>query len=219
MGPLQGKFFCPGGSLKGGAAYQGFSMNGTLPLPAAAARLREAMRVTTERLYRLKAVTICCVNGSCAGAGLALACACDFRISVAAARFSVAFLTVGLSGDFGLSFFLPRICGASKARELYMLRDRLTAREALDCGLVNAVHADAASALQHALDLARRLAGMAPLALAHATANLRESDTAPSLAAQLDAEAYRHAECGQHPHAAEAAQAFLEKRPPRFARL
>ena len=95
------------------------------------------MRVA-QLLHEMPKVVIAAINGACAGAGLALACACDLRYAAESAAFNTAFLTAGLSGDFGGTWTLPRIVGPAKAREVYLMSEKFTAAEALRLGLVSA---------------------------------------------------------------------------------
>ena len=69
--------------------------------------------------------TIAAINGACAGAGMGWACACDLRFASATAIFRTAFVTAGLSGDYGLSWTLPRIVGGARARELFLLNQKV----------------------------------------------------------------------------------------------
>jgi 2-(1,2-epoxy-1,2-dihydrophenyl)acetyl-CoA isomerase len=172
----------------------------------------------SQRLHEMPQVTICAINGGCAGAGLSLACACDLRYAVASAKFSTAFVNVGLSGDFGYSYLLPRIVGPAKARELCLLGDKFGAADALAAGLVSGVEPSVPALLARVHAISTKLATSAPLALLSMKRNLLDSERL-SLSESLDVEAARHAQCGAHPDAREAGQAFLEKRRPRFAQL
>ncbi|KAJ1632056.1 enoyl-CoA hydratase [Pavlovales sp. CCMP2436] len=210
-----GPVFCPGGSLTDGGASSGFSDGGVLPLETAIRKLRFSMTVA-QRLHEMPQVTICMINGGCAGAGLSLACACDLRYAVASSKFSTAFVNVGLSGDFGYSYLLPRIVGPAKAREICFTGSKFGADEALSMGLVSSVERDLPALRARVAALTAKLAGGAPLALLAMKRNLLESER-QSLSEALDAEAARHAQCGAHPDAAEAGLAFLEKRRPAFS--
>src|SRR2546423_14296680 len=94
-------------------------------------------------LHDIPKPTIAMVNGAAAGAGLALALACDLRIAGHSARFITAFAKVGFSGDFGGSYFLSKLVGTGKARELYFTARALDAAEALSLGIANRVVPDA----------------------------------------------------------------------------
>ena len=80
--------------------------------------------------------------GPAAGAGMSLALACDIRIASDTGKIITAFAKVGLSGDFGGSWFLTQLVGPAKARELYFLADAVGAEEALALGLFNRVVPD-----------------------------------------------------------------------------
>jgi 2-(1,2-epoxy-1,2-dihydrophenyl)acetyl-CoA isomerase len=77
------------------------------------------------------------VNGVAAGAGMALALACDLRIASTKASFVTAFSKLAMSGDFGGSYFLSKLVGPAKAKELYFLSDRIVAKEAEQLGMIN----------------------------------------------------------------------------------
>ena len=120
------------------------------------ARLRSRMEVS-RLLHEIPKPTIAMVNGPAAGAGLAMALACDMRIAGRSARFVTAFAKVGFSGDFGGSYFLSKLVGTGKARELYFTAEPLDAAQALSLGIVNRVVPDAELA-DATMDFARKLA-------------------------------------------------------------
>ena len=130
-----GRAFCAGGDVK--AMAEG-SESGEGVLEEKAQALRSRMEIS-RWLHEMPKPTIAMVRGAAAGAGLSLALACDLRIASDTARFGTAFARVGYPGDFGGSFFLTRIVGTAKARELYFTADMLDAREALALGLANRV--------------------------------------------------------------------------------
>src|SRR6185437_7003808 len=82
---------------------------------------------------------IAAVNGTCAGAGLGLALACDLRIAAAGIRYTTAFTGIGLTPDSGLSAALSRALGTARASELILLADPFTAEDAFSWGLVGRV--------------------------------------------------------------------------------
>ena len=128
--------------------------------------------------------------------------------------FVTAFANVGASGDFGGSWFLTRLLGEAKAKELYFTSPRIGADEALRLGLINAIIDDEdfqAGALSYCEDIAAR----APIAMARMKENINRASTV-DLAAALDGEAHNMAmtmSTGDHK---EAAAAFVEKRSPVF---
>jgi 2-(1,2-epoxy-1,2-dihydrophenyl)acetyl-CoA isomerase len=205
-----GRAFCAGGDLRGFAAG---GNQEPASLESSVGNLRGRMR-TSQLLHGMAKVTIAAINGACAGAGFSWACACDIRYCADSAVFNTAFMTAGLSGDFGGTWTLPRIVGPAKARELYLLAEKFGAEEALRLGLVSAVLPG-----EELMDFARakalRVAGFAPLTVRAIKDNLNDA-LEVGFAEQLDREADRHVRCGRTDDAREAAAAFLEKRPPVF---
>ncbi|WP_189491659.1 enoyl-CoA hydratase-related protein [Streptomyces antnestii] len=205
-----GRAFCAGGDLSqgaGGAVTAGVG-------PASRAKLLRQFMETSRLLHEMPAVTIAAVNGACAGAGLSWACACDLRYASATAKFNAAFLNAGLSGDFGGTWTLPRIIGAGRAREKYLVSEPFDAAEAERIGLVSRVFAGP-DLLPEVEAIARRIAASAPLAVSRIKQNLADS-TRVDFGHALDLEAQRHTECVESDDGKEAAQAFMEKRAPRF---
>ena len=136
---------------------------------------------------------IAAVNGYAAGSGLALACACDFRIATKSAKFSASFINVGLVPDCGIFYNLPRLIGWAKAKEMTMLGQTYDANTALKVGLVTEVveedQLEAAS-----IELARQLATRSPIALALNKSVMNRSFES-DLDAVLDYEAYAQDIC------------------------
>jgi 2-(1,2-epoxy-1,2-dihydrophenyl)acetyl-CoA isomerase len=166
-----GRGFCAGGDLHELAGAE---------VPDAEA-LRATMRRLTQvsvLLHEMPKVTIAAINGPCAGAGLAFACAADLRVAAASAVLTSAFLRVGQSGDYGATWLLPRTVGPARARELLLLGDRWSAQEAERIGLVGKVVPDTDLQI-HVHELAHRLAGYAPSAVAALKANLADADGVP----------------------------------------
>ena len=208
-----GRAFCAGGDLEAMAGGTVPGVDGHAAVEARVAQLRQAMR-TSQLLHDMPKVTIAAINGACAGAGLAWACACDLRFCADSAVFNTAFMTAGLSGDFGGTWTLSRIVGPAKARELYLLAEKFRAPEAERIGLVSRVVAGA-ELMAEVRRVAERIAGFAPLTMQAIKANLNDA-LRLSLPELLDREAGRHIRCGLTQDAREAAAAFLEKRQPRF---
>lgn len=203
-----GNAFCAGGDVKA-MAEDG---DADLPMEQRVHRLREAMECS-RLLHDMEKPTMAVARGAVAGAGLSLALACDLFLASDNAKVVSAFVNVGLSGDFGGNWLLTRRLGW-RAREFVMLSPRLNAQEALEWGLLNRVLPDA-RLNDEATRLARRLADSATIALGHIKANLNLAEHS-TLAAALDQEALRHIRCGMTEDHMEAAQAFVEKRVPRF---
>ena len=154
------------------------------------------------------------VNGVAAGAGLSLALACDLRIAARSARFVTAFAKVGFSGDFGGSYFLSKLVGTGKARELYYTAASLDATEAQALGIANQVVDDGKLVdATHALALKLAQGPRIALKLMKRNFNAAESGTLSEL---LDLEARHQIETGLTEDHREAARAFVEKRAPIF---
>jgi 2-(1,2-epoxy-1,2-dihydrophenyl)acetyl-CoA isomerase len=165
-------------------------------------------------LHEMPKPTIAMLNGVAAGAGLSLALACDLRIAGRSARMTTAFAKVGLSGDYGGTWFLTQLVGTAKARELYFLSDVLDAARIEALGLANRVVADEALGGE-TMALAERLASGPAVALRYMKRNLNVA-VHGTLADGLDSEAYGMLRSRASEDHREAAKAFVEKRPPVF---
>lgn len=207
-----GRAFCAGGDL--GIMSEGAgSVRAKVPRAHNVNRLRASMRIS-QLLHEMPKVTIAKINGACAGAGLAVACACDLRYSAHSAKFNVAFRNAGLSGDFGGTWTLPRIVGPAKARELYLMSPRFDAHEAERIGLVHKAMPDAELGA-HVAAAAADLASAAPITLALMKQNLNDG-LHTTFGEQLDREAERHVQSALTEDHREAARAYMEKRKPVF---
>ena len=204
-----GRGFCVGGDLQSFSA----GSQGDVPVAARVSGLRRFMRIS-QLLRESGVVSVAAVNGACAGAGLSLALACDLRVASDAAVLRTAFLTAGLSGDFGGTWTLTRLLGEARAKELYLLNEKVPAAEALRLGLVSRVFPAEEFAAQ-ARSIAEGLAAQAPLALRRMKQNLTDAGRV-SFAEACDHEAERHVACSLTADAVEAAKAFLERRPAAF---
>jgi 2-(1,2-epoxy-1,2-dihydrophenyl)acetyl-CoA isomerase len=200
-----GRAFCAGGDVKSTA--EGTNQR---PFNEAVAHLRGRMEVS-RLLHEIPKPTL---NGVAAGAGLSLALACDLRIAARSARLITAFANIGFSGDFGGSYFLSKLVGTGKARELYYTAEPIEAEQALALGIVNRVVADDELA-EATSTLARKLAQGPRIALALMKQHLNAAESS-TLAALLDLEATHQIETGRTQDHKEAARAFVEKRPPMF---
>jgi 2-(1,2-epoxy-1,2-dihydrophenyl)acetyl-CoA isomerase len=205
-----GRGFCAGGDVK--AMAEGREMDGAT-LEDRAQGLRARMEVS-RWLHEMPKPTIAMVRGAAAGAGLSLALACDMRIAGDSARFATAFARVGYSGDFGGSFYLTRLVGTAKARELYYTADIVDAPQAQALGLVNRVVPDARLE-EETLALAARLARGPRVAYRYMKRNMNAAESG-TLAQLLDLEAWHHTRCGETEDHREAARAFVDKREPIF---
>lgn len=165
-------------------------------------------------LARLPQPVIAKVGGVAAGAGLNLALGCDLIVASDEARFSEIFARRGLSIDFGGSYFLPRLVGMHKAKELALFADIISAKEAEAMGLVNRV-VPAGQLDAFVDDWARKLAAGPPIALAQ-TKRLLNNSHAVTLEQALEDEGWAQTVNFSTADTAEAMAAFLAKRDPKF---
>jgi 2-(1,2-epoxy-1,2-dihydrophenyl)acetyl-CoA isomerase len=198
-----GKAFCPGADLQ---------------LTAAGADADERSSTDDFRvpllLHTMPAVTIAAINGACAGAGLGWALACDLRYATPLARFNTAFLDVGVAGDMGGPWSLPRIVGAAKARELYFMPDKFDAAEAARIGLVSKVFPDEAFRADVGA-VVTRISEAAPIALRTMKAHFVDAERM-DFAAYIELETAHHLPMFNTHDTREAFSAKVEKRKPRF---
>jgi len=176
--------------------------------------LRERYNPLILAMRRLEKPIVGAINGIAAGAGASLAFACDVRVAAEGASFLLAFGRLGLVPDSGATWLLPRLVGAAKAAELILAGTALSAGDAERLGLVAKV-VPAESVVEEAQGVARRLADLAPQALA-LTKRALEAAWTSSLEEQLELEAELQGIAGATGDHAEGLAAFLEKRPPRF---
>ena len=208
-----GKGFCAGGDVKGMAA-SGDGTVGARTIDEAIARQRINQRATAGKLFKMAKPTIAALPGAAAGAGLALALACDLRVMASNAIMTTAFARVGFSGDYGGTYFLTQLVGSAKARELYFLSERVSADEALRLGLSNWVCAPE-ELVAKTREIALRLASGPTVAYRYMKENLNRA-MAGEVDDCLDLEATHHIHCGQTEDHREATQAFVAKREPVF---
>jgi 2-(1,2-epoxy-1,2-dihydrophenyl)acetyl-CoA isomerase len=164
--------------------------------------------------HRLPKPVIAKVNGVAVGAGMNLALGCDLIVASENARFSEIFARRGLSIDFGGSWLLPRLIGMHRAKELALLADIISAKEAAEMGLVNRV-LPASELDAFVADWADRLAAGPPIALG-LTKRLLGNSFAVSMDEALEAEGMAQSVNTATEDTAEAIRAFLDKREPRF---
>ena len=208
-----GRAFCAGGDVKRFAAVS----SGAQRAAAFEERvhdLRSRMEVS-RFLHEMPKPTLAVIPGPAAGAGLSLALACDLRIAAEDAKLTTAFSKVGLSGDFGGSYFLTYLVGAAKARELYFTGRVLLGQEALALGIVNRV-TTTEDLEQEANRYAAELAALPTLAVGYMKKNLNAA-LKGSLSDVLDGEAIHMIRTFETEDHKNAAQAFLEKRAPEFS--
>lgn len=206
-----GAAFCAGGDVGGMAEGKSFGVHG---YERDVQALRQRMDVA-RLLHEIGKPTIAKLRGAAAGAGMSLALACDLRLASETAQVVTAFAKVGVAGDFGGTWFLTRLVGEAKAKELYFTSPRVGAAEALALGLFNRVLPD--GELDAAVDaLATQIADGPTVALNYMKRTLSAVSDGMSLPVLLDLEAARMVRSMQTADHREAAKAFVEKRAPRF---
>ena len=206
--------FCAGGDVKGMAA-RGEGGDGRAPTTDERIEgLLASMRSSSLVLHTMPKPTIAAINGFAMGAGLSLALACDLRIMAAEAQLGTAFAGVALAGDYGGTWYMTRLIGAGRARELYFLNERVSSDRALELGLVNQVvpRAELRAATD---DLAGRLASGPTKTLGMMKTSLVGAEHM-DLETLLALEARHQVLSGATEDHREAANAFVEKRKPNF---
>ena len=204
-----GGAFCAGGDVKSMAAGR----DATQTFEMRATRLRDRAE-SSRLLHEIPKPTIAVLPGPAAGAGLGLAMACDFRVAVDSAKLTVAFAKVGLSGDYGASYFLTELVGPAKAKELLMFSPLLTADEALSLGLLHRVYPPGLFQEQTAAFVATLARGPS-VALGYIKQNVNLAARS-DLRTSIDNEATHQVRSMATADHAEAAKAFVEKRPAKF---
>jgi enoyl-CoA hydratase/carnithine racemase len=206
-----GTAFCSGGDVKG---MGGNSAASAMSVSEKVARLQERQRTLTGVLVSVRKPTIAALPGPAAGAGLAIALACDIRIAAESTIMTTGYARIALTGDYGISWLLTRLAGTARARELMFLSERIDARRCEALGLVNRVVSD--SELQHeAFGIARTLANGPGSAFASIKDNLDLALSADFLTS-LDHEAEKMVAAASTKEHSEAVRAFVEKRAPSF---
>ena len=206
-----GAAFCAGGDVKGMGRN---SAKAETPIDERIADLRIKQRTLTGALVGLRKPTIAALPGPAAGAGLALALACDIRISAESAVMTTGYARIALTGDYGIAWLLTRLVGTSRARELMFLSERIDARRCEALGLVNRVVADT-ELRDVAFALARSLAEGPLQAYASMKDNLDYALTA-DLLDSMDQEAEYMVRSARTTDHKEAVRAFVDKRKPVF---
>ena len=203
-----GGAFCAGGDTKN------MQREGRPPSPEERKRILRWEHSLPEAIHRLEKPVVAALSGPAAGAGFSLALSCDLRIAAESAFVTTSYARLGLSGDYGGSWFLTALVGTAKARELYFTGDRVSAAECERLGIVNRVVPDA-DLEKESLALAKRIAAGPPVALRLMKDNLNRAQR-EGLRALLDVEAERMVQSAQTDDYLEAVKAWSEKRAPQF---
>ncbi|MEM7300705.1 MAG: enoyl-CoA hydratase [Pseudomonadota bacterium] len=173
-----------------------------------------AIMECSRLIHEMPKPVIASLPGPAAGAALAMALACDIRLAAEDIKITTAFANVGLSGDFGGSWFLTKMVGTAKARELYYLAAVITSQEAEKLGIINKTVPKEKLGEETAM-WAKHIAGGPSVALGYMKRNMNLSEHAP-LSSLLDQEALYMTRSFYTDDHVEAAKAFVEKRKPNF---
>jgi enoyl-CoA hydratase/carnithine racemase len=202
-----GTAFCAGGDVKGMGSN---ASNAETALEERIADLRTKQRTLTGALVAVRKPTIAALPGPAAGAGLALALACDIRVAAETAVMTTGYARIGLTGDYGIAWLLTQLVGMSRARELMFLSERIDARRCEALGLVNRVVPDA-ELRDTAFALAKSLSEGPSIALAYIKDNLDHAVTS-NLLDSMDQEAENMVRSTRTTDHKEAVRAFVDKR-------
>ncbi len=197
-----GDAFCAGGDVSGMGSGSSISNKHEISKKDRVENLLIKQKTLTQR------------TGAAAGAGLSIALACDLRVASVNAFVTTAFGNIGLSGDYGASWFLPRLIGLSKAKEMFYTSSRIGAEECERLGLFNKIF-PVDTFREEAQAYASRLSNGPVNALARMKKNLNNS-LEQDLDASLRLEAKHLVESMDDPESKEAIAAFMEKRKPNF---
>lgn len=206
-----GRGFCSGADLRSARDGDGEQPSRQVRLDVYGWVGRLAMTI-----YRtLDKPIIAAVNGVAAGAGMSVALACDMRVGTENTRFKTVFIERSLSPDTGMSFFLPRIVGYSRACDLIFSSRFVEADEAYRIGLLDRL-VSTDRLLDEALDLANQIASWPPVAMQAARRVLQQSMES-TLEEQLRNESFSLILARRAPHdVQESRDSFQERRPPQF---
>jgi 2-(1,2-epoxy-1,2-dihydrophenyl)acetyl-CoA isomerase len=202
-----GDMFCVGGDLKAFAAHaEGVSRY--------ILEITHTLHTAISRFNWMDAPVIGAINGTAAGGGFSLALATDVAIAAESAKFTMAYTKIGLVPDGSSSYFLARIVGLRRAKEMALLNPILSAEQAMAWGLVNRVVADD-QVLSTALEIARTLA-KGPTRAFGETKRLTLAGVTESLESQMERESRTIAAIAGSADGREGIAAFVAKRTPEF---
>lgn len=208
-----GSAFCSGGDVKA-MGKRNANPTDQPTVETQFQELRQRHHGIAGALYALRKPSIAALPGPAAGAGLALALACDLRIASDSTFLTTGYAGIGLSGDYGIAWLLTRVVGPARARQLLLTSQRVTADRALAMGLVNNL-ATLKNLQTNAMDLAAQLANGPQVAYRYIKDNLDEALNIDHATA-IDREADRLLKARTTQDHKEAVKAFAEKRPPVF---
>lgn len=207
-----GTSFCAGGDVASMGSRIG--SGSSLTVDEKIRLLQHSQENSSLRLYEMSKPTIAALPGAAAGAGMSLALACDLRIAAQSAFIMPAFGAIGLSGDYGGSWYLSKLIGPGRAKELYYTNRRMQSDEAASLGVFNTVVPDA-DLRTAAQAMAAQIAKGAPIALRYMKENhnlAMVSDLKSTMAQEAD----RMIRATHTEDFANASAAFLNKEKPVF---
>ncbi len=199
----EGEAFSAGGDVKDMATREDKNS-----LQDKTSSLRRIMGVS-ELLYSLPIPSIAIINGPAAGAAFAISLACDLRIATENAKFVTAFAKIGFSGDFGGSYFLTKIVGTAKARELYYLSETIDAQKAKELGIINQL-IESDNLDIYVKELKSKFQALPPIAIRFMKKNLNNAELG-NLDLSLNDEALYMMICSETEDHKNAAKAFVKK--------
>ena len=202
-----GESFCSGGDV---TSMEG--MGNTSSDKVEILRMRQ--RTLTLRLYNFKKPTIAALPGPAAGAGLALALACDLRYAVRDTFVTTGYGRIGLSGDYGGTWLLANLTNVSVAKEMYFSSRKVSSEECHQKGIFNDIYEKNVFKTR-VVEIARGIARSAPVALTYMKQNLNYAPIS-TLSDSLDFEAENLYRCVATEDHKNAIRAFLQKRAPEF---
>ena len=202
-----GKAFCAGGDVKEFVDNLG-------RIGAHVKELTTYLHGAVSRLARSDKPVIVGVNGIAAGGGFALALTGDIVIAAESARFTMAYSKIAATPDGSSTYFLPRLVGLRRALDLYLTNRVLSAKEALEWGLVTRVAPDAE--FRSAVDALARELALGPTKAYGAAKRLFHQSTWESLETQMELETQAIARSGHTADFREGVTAFAAKKTPTF---
>ena len=210
-----GDAFCAGGDIKSmNSSSNKDGWTNKVSEEEVIKNLQMKQMTLTHALYNFSKPTIAALPGAAAGAGLSIALTCDFRFTNENAFAIAGYGRIALTGDYGMSWLLPRIIGISKAKDMMFSNKKILAREGLNIGLFdNIIEGD--NLLKSTLEYANLLSSFSPLAL-KAMKNNINSAYELSLEKSLNQEAIELIKASKSNDHKEGIRAFIEKRKPNF---
>ena len=210
-----GDTFCAGGDIKSmNSSSNKDGWTNKVSEEEAIKSLQMKQMALTHALYNFSKPTIAALPGAAAGAGLSIALTCDFRFTNEKAFAIAGYGRIALTGDYGMSWLLPRIIGISKAKDMMFSNKKILAREGLNIGLFDNI-IEGNNLLKSTLEYANFLSSFSPLAL-KAMKNNINSAYELSLEKSLNQEAIELIKASNSNDHKEGIRAFIEKRKPNF---